>query len=153
MRGRRRPLDISTPPLTAPAPSIRSAAYELEVRPLRPADRERVADLFDRLSEQSRHDRFLGPKSRLSEAELDRLTELDYITRDAVAALDRATGDIVGVARYAASRDDDSAADIAVVIADEWQGRGLGGALTRLVVWRGGANGLSRPPGPLPHRQ
>src|SRR3954468_19694365 len=103
-RARRRPHDISTPPLPVPAPAVRSATYELEVLPLRPADRDRLADLFDRLSERSRHHRFLGPKSHLSEAELDRLTRLDHITRDAVAARERASGDIVGVARYAASR-------------------------------------------------
>ena len=114
------------------------------MRPLRPADRERVAELFERLSERSRRHRFLGPKDRLSEAELDRLTRLDHITRDAVAAIERSSGDIVGVARYAAKHDSDAAADIAVVVADDWQGRGLGCALTRLVVWRAATTGFTR---------
>ena len=48
------------------------------------------------------------------------------------------------MARYAASRDTDSAADIAVVVADDWQGRGLGTALARLVVWRAATTGFAR---------
>src|SRR3954462_14060976 len=101
---------MTSPPLPspAPAPAVRSATYELEVLPLRPADRDRLADLFDRLGERTRHHRFLGPKAHLSGAELDGLPQLDPIPRDAVAARERASGNIVGVARYAASRDDDS---------------------------------------------
>ena len=135
---------IATPPLLAPAPAIRSAAYQLEIRPLRACDRERRAAAFERRSDRSRHDRFLGPKPRLSDAELDQLTDLDHISRDAVAAVERGSGEIVGVARYAVSDTSPAAADIAVVIVDDWQGRGLGLALTRLLVWRAATTGFTR---------
>ena len=68
----------------------------LRVRPIVPADREPLADAFDRLSDRSRHQRFLAPKPRLSARELDYLTDVDHVTHEALVAIDETTGDIVG---------------------------------------------------------
>ena len=61
-----------------------------------------------------------------------------------MVAIARSSGEIVAVARYSANRCDLAAADIAVVVDDHWQGRGLGLALTRLVVWRAATTGFTR---------
>jgi RimJ/RimL family protein N-acetyltransferase len=116
----------------------------LEIRPLEPGDRSGLAAAFDRLSADSRHQRFLGPKPRLTEAELDALTLLDHINRDAVVAVERATGRLVAVARYAVHADDPDAADVAVTVADDWRRLGLGFALSRAVVRRAAASGIAR---------
>ena len=116
----------------------------LEVRPLESTDRDRLSAAFERLSDASRSARFHGAKARLGERELDRLTRLDHITRDAVIAVERDSGRIVGVARYATDAGRVSAAEIAIVVADEWQGRGLGTALTRLLMWRAATTGFTR---------
>ena len=68
----------------------------LRVRPIVPADREPLADAFDRLSDRSRHQRFLAPKPRLSARELDYLTDVDHVTHEALVAIDETTGQIVG---------------------------------------------------------
>src|SRR5437660_548701 len=73
----------------------------LEIRSLERTDRDGLAAAFERLSSESRYQRFLSAKPRLSAAELDNLTHLDHVTRDAVIAIERATGRLVGVARYA----------------------------------------------------
>lgn len=49
----------------------------LELRQIGPGDRDRLAGLFARLSPESRHRRFLGPKTELTAAELTCLTEID----------------------------------------------------------------------------
>jgi RimJ/RimL family protein N-acetyltransferase len=116
----------------------------LHVRPLGPADRAPLADAFEHLSDESRYRRFLGPKPRLSERELSELTELDHLDRDALGAFERATGRLVGVARYAVHHTDHSSADIAVTVADEWQGHGLGTALARAIVHRAESSGIAR---------
>src|SRR4051794_2330251 len=116
----------------------------LEVRPLEPGDRDSVAAAFAQLSAETRYQRFLGPKPSLSPSELDRMTQLDHLTRDALGAFDPGTGRLIGVARYAVNADDRTTADVAIVVADDWQGRGLGTALMRALVRRAAASGVAR---------
>jgi RimJ/RimL family protein N-acetyltransferase len=113
----------------------------LQVRPIGPADADRLAGLFARLSPESRYRRFLAPKPRLAPRELAYLTNLDYVDHDAVAAVDSDTDAIVGVARYARERSRPSAAHIAVAVADDLHGLGIGTTLTELTVQRARENG------------
>ena len=116
----------------------------LRVRPIVPADREPLADAFDRLSDRSRHQRFLAPKPRLSARELDYLTDVDHVSHEALVAIDETTGDIVGVGRYATDGAGGAAADMALAVVDAWQRRGIGHALAVRVVERARANGITR---------
>jgi len=114
------------------------------VRPIGPDDRERLAAAFAALSERSRQRRFLVPKPRLSSAELTYLTEVDHRTHEALVAVDPATDRIVGVARYASAADATGVADVAVVVADEWQRRGIGTRLLLDLRERAVENGVAR---------
>jgi GNAT superfamily N-acetyltransferase len=116
----------------------------LRVRPIVPADREPLADAFDRLSDRSRRQRFLAPKPRLSARELDYLTDVDHVTHEALVAIDETTGDIVGVGRYATGSGGGVAADMALTVVDAWQRRGIGHALAVRLVERARANGITR---------
>ena len=116
----------------------------LRVRPIVLADRQPLADAFDRLSDRSRRQRFLGPKPRLSARELDYLTDVDHVTHEALVAIDETTGDIVGVGRYATGSDGGAAADMALIVVDAWQRRGIGHALAVRLVERACANGIRR---------
>jgi RimJ/RimL family protein N-acetyltransferase len=92
-------------------------------------DKPRIAASFERLGAESRYRRFFSTKSQLSEAELAYLVDVDHHDHEAVVAIDRASGDLIGVARYIRSPDDPELAEIAVTVADQWQGRGFGRAL------------------------
>jgi GNAT superfamily N-acetyltransferase len=116
----------------------------LRVRPIVPADREPLADAFDRLSDRSRRQRFLAPKPRLSARELDYLTDVDHVTHEALVAIDETTGDIVGVGRYATGSGAGGAADMALAVVDAWQRRGIGHGLAVRLVERARANGITR---------
>jgi RimJ/RimL family protein N-acetyltransferase len=116
----------------------------LHVRPITAGDRERLAAAFDALSERSRHLRFLAPKPRLSSAELTYLTDIDHRTHEALVAVEPASGRIVAVARYAAVAGVPDTADVAFVVADEWQGRGVGTRLIHALRERAIENGLAR---------
>jgi RimJ/RimL family protein N-acetyltransferase len=127
-----------------PAPVPRA----LHIRAITAEDSARLADAFAGLSDRSRYQRFLSPKPRLSSAELRYLTDIDHRTHEALVAVDPSDGRFVGVARYAGDTD---TADIAIVIADAWQGRGVGTRLLRELVARAEVNGISRLTGTTLH--
>ena len=108
----------------------------VDVRPARPDDRELLREGFERLSPESRYRRFLVPVTTISERWLTYLTNVDHHDHEALAALDPVTGRGVGVARYVRSEHRRDVAEAAVVVADDWQGRGLGTLLleVQLVV-------------------
>jgi RimJ/RimL family protein N-acetyltransferase len=116
----------------------------LEVRPVTPEDRAALAEAFRRLSERARHDRFLGPKPRLSSAELTYLTEIDHRTHEALAAVDPEDGALIGVARYATVRGERECAEMAVFVIDAWQGQGVATMLGRRLLRRAAENGITR---------
>lgn len=99
----------------------------LPVRPIRPDDAARLKRMFYRLSRDTVYLRFFSPVHRPPAWALRHLSEVDYANRFALVALD---GDeIVGVARFDRSKDDGGRAEVAVVVEDALQGRGLGRAL------------------------
>src|SRR4051812_50230040 len=59
----------------------------LLVRPIRADDKRLLSKAFARLSPETVHKRFLGPKKRLSTAELKYLTEIDGSDHAAVVAV------------------------------------------------------------------
>ena len=114
------------------------------IRQVRSTDAALLADGFDRLSAASRQMRFLGVKKELSAAELRYFTDVDHHDHEALAALDRAGGQGVGIARYVRDAGDPQAAEIAVTIVDDWQGRGLGTELLAALSDRARQEGIRR---------
>jgi RimJ/RimL family protein N-acetyltransferase len=114
------------------------------IRPVRPVDAPLLADGFARLSARSRQLRFLTQKKELSPAELRYFTDVDHHDHEALGALNHADGRGVGIARYVRDADDPQAAEIAVTIIDDWQGRGLGTELVAQLSERARAEGIRR---------
>ena len=114
------------------------------IRQVRSTDAPLLADGFARLSPQSRRMRFLGAKTMLSAAELRYLTEVDHHDHEAISALSATDGRGVGIARYVRDADDPQAAEIAVTIIDDWQGRGLGTELLSRLSDRARQAGIDR---------
>ena len=112
------------------------------IRPIGPGDRWTLKRGFRRLSDDSRYSRFLAPMPRLSASMLTYLTDVDHHDHEALVAFDERSGDGVGVARYV--RTGGSTAEAAVTVVDDWQGRGLGTALTSLLAERALEEGIDR---------
>jgi GNAT superfamily N-acetyltransferase len=95
------------------------------LRPLRHGERAPVLEVFAGLSERSRRLRFLGAKPSLPERDLNVLVDVGCCGREAVAAVDPATGRTIGLARFV--RDEGPPeAEVAFEVVDEWQGHGIG---------------------------
>lgn len=71
-------------------------------------------------------------------------TDLDHHDHEALGALDQGDGRGVGIARYVRSADDPYAADIAVTVVGDWQGRGLGTELLARLSDRAFDEGIHR---------
>jgi EmrB/QacA subfamily drug resistance transporter len=114
------------PPATRGKTVVLRDGSAVLIRPVHSADAPLLADGFARLSDASRQMRFLTKKKELSPAELRYFTNVDHHDHEALGALDQADGRGVGIARYVRDTEDPQAAEIAVTIIDDWQGRGLG---------------------------
>jgi GNAT superfamily N-acetyltransferase len=122
-----------------------TAVPELALRRIAPEDKDALVAGLGRLSDRSVYQRFLSPKPRLTASELRYLTEVDFYDHHAlVAVLAKAPSVIVGVGRWVRDADAPQNAEIAIVIADDLQGRGvgsaLGGALAEAAIARGIVN-------------
>lgn len=122
---------------------VLSDGTRLRFRPICPDDRDSLAALFARLTPESRRRRFLSPKHELTTRELAYLTDIDHVAHEAIAAVDERDGSIVGVGRYAQFANRAGVADVAVAVADELQGMGIGTALARRTAQRARENGFT----------
>lgn len=101
------------------------------IRPIRADDKRMLENGLRHLSPETVQRRFLTPKSSFSRAELRYLTEVDG--RDHVALVVESPTDpvrrLIAVARFIRLHDDHDSAEAAIVVADDWQRRGLGSLL------------------------
>ena len=111
------------------------------LRPIRPTDTSALVELHGRLSPETVYFRFFSAHPVLTDEEVQRFTNVDYVERMAlVAELD---GRMIGVARYDREPGTDEA-EAAFVVADEHQGRGLGSLLLEHIAATARAAGISR---------
>ena len=95
----------------------------VHVRPIAPGDGAALVDLHSRLSAETIHLRFFSAHPHLSEHEVEHFTHVDYRDRMALVAT---LGDrIVAVARYDRDPKSPEQAEVAFVVDDVHQGRGL----------------------------
>ncbi len=114
---------------------------EILVRPIGTEDKQALADAFEDLSPESRYRRFFAPLQRLSAQDLAYLTGVDHHDHEALVAVRPTTDAIIGVARYVRS-EDPASAEVAVVVGDPWQKRGVASALLDRLVDRARAEGI-----------
>ena len=98
----------------------------VHVRPIRPADAAAIVAFHAGLSERTRYLRYFSAYPRISDKDLVRFTTVDHVDRVALVVwLGR---EIIGVGRFERI-EDSSDAEVAFVIADAHQGRGIGSVL------------------------
>ncbi len=107
----------------------------MTIRPIKPSDAAAHAAFFARLSPEDIRFRFFSAKRELSEKQLSRLTNIDYVREMALVAVREPSGETVGVARMVRDKDEHSA-EFAIAIEPDMKGVGLGTELMRrLIDW------------------
>lgn len=115
------------------------------IRLVRPEDKALIRATWHELSSESRYRRFLTSKDHLSDAELRYLTEIDQQDHFALGAETTSPSGPVGlgIARFIRNKDRPDTAEAAIVIADRFQGRGLGRALLGRLVMAARERGIA----------
>lgn len=114
---------------------------DIHCRPIEPGDRTRLQRFHSRLSTPTIEQRFHAAKKDLSEPLARRFTDLDSHHEFAVVATTGTRGRIIGVGRYC--RIDDRSAEVAFVVEDSYQRRGIGRRLMRRLRAHAIADGLT----------
>jgi RimJ/RimL family protein N-acetyltransferase len=122
---------------------IRDGA-QVDVRRIEPGDADALRTAFQRLSLESRYERFLSPLDHMSPAMVRYFTEVDHHDHEALVAFDPDDGRLVAVARFVREPDEPEAAEAAVTVADDWHGRGLGTAMLAELAERAREEGVKR---------
>jgi RimJ/RimL family protein N-acetyltransferase len=112
------------------------------LRLIRPSDAAGLRDGFHRLSPATRYLRLHAHVSDLTDEQLHYLTAVDGIDHCAIVA--EVSTRVVGVARLIRSPEDRAAAEIAFVVVDALQRRGLGGLLRDALLALARERGITR---------
>jgi acyl-CoA synthetase (NDP forming)/RimJ/RimL family protein N-acetyltransferase len=132
---------VPAPPPHWEADVVAADGGTVHLRPIRPEDAAGLTGLMDRSSEQTRYYRFFGPMKRLSDRDLHRFTHVDHDNRVAFVVL---LGDqVVAVGRYDRYPGTDDA-EVAFLVEDAHQGRGLGSVLLEHLAAAGRERGITR---------
>lgn len=113
----------------------------VRTRPMHRTDAARLVRFHHSLSPATTRLRFFTFHPELSAKELHRFTHVDHDEREAIVALDG--DDIVGVGRYDRRAGTD-VAEVAFVVTDAWQGRGVALVLFEALATRAHAVGIDQ---------
>jgi GNAT superfamily N-acetyltransferase len=105
---------------------------DVAIRQVAADDLDLVRQMFERSSPETRYLRFFTGGAAVPEQILRRLVDVDHDCREAVVAI--VDGRVVGVAGYDRTAAHPERAEVAVVVEDAWQRKGLGARLVRAAV-------------------
>jgi acyl-CoA hydrolase/GNAT superfamily N-acetyltransferase len=108
---------------------------ELIIRPIRPTDEEMLSDMFYDLSDQTIINRFFSMLKSMPHRKLQQFCCIDYTGEMSLAAItdDGPKSKIVGLGSYHLNPATHKA-EIAFLVADAWQGKGIGTYMMRSLV-------------------
>lgn len=110
------------------------------IRPVRPDDKQLMLEFYERVSDESKYYRFFSPMPHLSQRDVARFTEVDYVERVAFVLL--LQEQMIAVGRYDLVKP--GQAEVAFLVEDDQQGRGIGQLLLEHLAQAGRERGVTR---------
>jgi acyl-CoA synthetase (NDP forming)/GNAT superfamily N-acetyltransferase len=137
---------VDAPSPSSPYPAhweadvVLSDGATAHLRPIRPDDADRLLAFYDRVSDESKYNRFFAPYPKLSPKDVEKFTHVDHVHRVALILL---TGDdMIAVGRYEGL--DRGQAEVAFLVEDAHQGRGVGSVLLEHLAQAARERGIRR---------
>jgi acyl-CoA synthetase (NDP forming)/GNAT superfamily N-acetyltransferase len=115
----------------------------VHIRQIEPEDADRVVSMHGRFSDRTRYLRYFAPYPRIPPRDLARFVNVDHHNREALVVA-VASGDLVAVGRYERLGPSSPDAEVAFVVEDAFQGKGIGPLLLEHLAQAARAAGLSR---------
>ncbi len=120
------------------------------LRPIRPEDGQLLVDFYSKVSEESKYFRFFAPYPILSARDVEHFTTVDQRTR--VAVIVTVGDEMIAVGRY--DQTEPGEAEVAFLVQDAHQSRGLASVLLEHLAQTARENGIGRFVAEvLPHNQ
>ena len=115
----------------------------INIRPMHLTDEKRVRGLFQSLSEQTRYYRFMSHITRVPQKQIQNFVYIDYRSEMAlVGTIPESHGDeIIAIGRYFIDPRTNRA-EVAFVVQDKWQNRGIGTFIFKLLINIARQNGI-----------
>jgi RimJ/RimL family protein N-acetyltransferase len=113
----------------------------VHVRPIRPENDDTLVEIFNHSSPRTIYQRFFTPLPALMPSVVRYLSNVDYVYRLALIA--EIGIEPVGVARYERTNDP-GLVELALIVVDDWQNRGIGRILLRKLLRAAEGNGIHR---------
>ncbi|HYH34010.1 MAG TPA: GNAT family N-acetyltransferase, partial [Nocardioides sp.] len=132
--------DTTLPPRHWDADVLLRDGRTAHLRPIRPDDAELLVDFYSRVSDESKYYRFFSPMPRLSDRDVHRFTHVDH--RERVAFVMLLGGQMIAVGRYDVVREVE--AEVAFLVEDRHQGRGIAQLLLEHLAQAGRERGVER---------
>lgn len=133
-------VDVAAPPKHWEADVLLRDGRTAHIRPIRPDDKDVFVEFYSRVSDQSKYYRFFSPMPRLSDRDVARFTNVDHVKR--VAFVLTLQNRIIAVGRYDEVKLGE--AEVAFLVEDQHQGRGIGQLLLEHLAQAGRERGIDR---------
>ncbi|UQU66369.1 GNAT family N-acetyltransferase [Couchioplanes caeruleus] len=128
--------------VTRDADVLLSDGSAVHLRPIRPEDAPAIVEFHSRMSDRTRYLRYFSPYPRIPERDLERFVNVDHREREAFVIVSGSR--IMAVGRYERLGPDSPEAEVAFVVEDAYQGRGIGSVLLEHLADAARENGILR---------
>jgi acyl-CoA synthetase (NDP forming)/RimJ/RimL family protein N-acetyltransferase len=125
-----------------PADVVLTDGSTVHLRQIEPGDADAIVALHSRFSERTRYLRYFSPYPRIPPRDLERFVTVDHHDREAIVA--ESGGELIAVARYERLGEGADEAEVAFVVQDAHQGRGLGSVMMEHLAARAREEGIAR---------
>ncbi len=142
------PVDRQVEEHTAPrhweADVLLRDGHTAHIRPIRADDGELLVEFYGRVSDQSKYFRFFTAMPKLSDRDVQRFVQVDHVRR--VAFVVTLQHRMIALGSYEASDgfSDSGKAEVAFLVEDSQQGRGIGQILLEHLAQAGRERGIER---------
>jgi acyl-CoA synthetase (NDP forming)/RimJ/RimL family protein N-acetyltransferase len=114
----------------------------VHLRQIRPDDAAAIVEFHSRMSDRTRYLRYFSPYPRIPERDLERFVNVDHRDREAFVVVSGPR--IMAVGRYERLGPDSPEAEVAFVVEDAHQGRGIGSVLLEYLAHAARDHGITR---------
>ena len=132
--------DATEPPRHWEADVLLRDGGTAHIRPMRAEDADLLVEFYERVSDQSKYYRFFSPMPHLSERDVKRFTEVDHVNRVALVLMLQER--MIAVGRYDTVLP--GQAEVAFLVEDQHQGRGIAQLLLEHLAQAGRERGIER---------